>query len=38
MANSMKTIEQLIVDKHTTSLHRGFHLWPKLKNGKLPAL
>jgi len=38
MANSTKTIEQLIVEKHITSLHQGFHLWPKLKNGNLPAL
>ena len=38
MANSMKTAEQLIVEKHTASLHQGFHLWPELKNGKLPAL
>jgi len=38
MANSMKTVEQLIVEKHTASLHQGFHLWPELKNGKLPAL
>jgi glutamate synthase domain-containing protein 2 len=38
MANSTKTVEQLIVEKHTTYLRQGFHLWPKLKNGKLPAL
>jgi glutamate synthase domain-containing protein 2 len=38
MANSMKTAEQLIIEKHTASLHQGFHLWPELKNGKLPAL
>jgi glutamate synthase domain-containing protein 2 len=38
MANSIKTVEQLIVEKHTTYLRQGFHLWPKLKNGKLPAL
>jgi glutamate synthase domain-containing protein 2 len=38
MANSTKTVEQLIVEKHITSLHQGFHLWPKLKNGNLPAL
>ena len=38
MANSMKTAAQLIVEKHTSSLRHGFHLWPELKNGKLPAL
>ena len=38
MGNSTKTVEQLIIEKHTTYLHQGFHLWPKLKNGKLPAL
>src|SRR5208337_3459808 len=38
MANSMKTADQLIVEKHTASLHQGFHLAPELKNGKLPAL
>jgi glutamate synthase domain-containing protein 2 len=38
MANSTKTVEQLIVEKHTAYLHQGFHLWPKLKNGRLPAL
>ena len=38
MANGMKTTEQLTCEKHTASLHRGFHLWPELKNGKLAAL
>jgi len=38
MANSTKSAEQLIVEKHTASLRQGFHLWPELKNGKLPAL
>ena len=38
MANSTKTVEQLIIEKHTTYLHQGFHLWPKLKDGRLPAL
>jgi len=38
MANSTKTVEQLIVEKHTTYLHQGFHLWPQLKNGKPPAM
>ena len=38
MANSRKTVEQLIVEKHTAFLRQGFHLWPELKNGKLPAL
>jgi len=33
-----KTIEQLITEKHVEFLHRGFHLWPQLKYGKMPAL
>ena len=38
MATSMKTAEQLVVERHTASLHRGFHVWPELKHGKPPAL
>jgi glutamate synthase domain-containing protein 2 len=38
MANSMKSVEQLIIEKHTAFLHRGFHVWPELKRGKPPAL
>jgi len=34
----MKTAEQLIIEKHTASLHRGFHLWPELGSSHLPAL
>jgi len=34
----MKTAEQLVVERHTASLHRGFHVWPELKHGKPPAL
>lgn len=33
-----KTAEQLIIGKHTEALHRGFHLWPTLQFGKMPAL
>jgi glutamate synthase domain-containing protein 2 len=28
----------LVIEKHTKSLHQGFHLWPELKLGKPPAL
>ena len=34
----MKTAEQLIVEKHTEALHRGFQIWPTLMWGKMPAL
>jgi glutamate synthase domain-containing protein 2 len=33
-----KTTEQLITEKHTSALHRGFHVWPGLRYGKMPAL
>ncbi len=36
--NPHKSDEQLITDKHTTCLRRGFHLWPTLEFGKMPAL
>lgn len=34
----MKTAEELITEKHTEALHRGFHVWPTLEFGKMPAL
>jgi len=33
-----QTIEQRITEKHTSALHRGFHVWPELRYGKMPAL
>jgi len=33
-----KTAEQLIIEKHTECLRRGFHVWPTLQFGKMPAL
>jgi len=30
--------EKLIIKKHTECLKKGFHLWPELKFGKMPAL
>jgi glutamate synthase domain-containing protein 2 len=33
-----KTAEQLITEKHTASLRRGFNLWPQLGKAKLPAM
>ncbi|WP_068469298.1 FMN-binding glutamate synthase family protein [Candidatus Protochlamydia phocaeensis] len=30
--------EQLIIDKHTVALRQGFHAWPTLKYGKMPAM
>ena len=38
MTTREKTAEQLIVEKHTACLRRGFHLWPELKQGRPPAL
>jgi glutamate synthase domain-containing protein 2 len=38
MTSREKATEQLIIEKHTASLRRGFHLWPELGKGKLPAL
>jgi glutamate synthase domain-containing protein 2 len=34
---SSKT-EELIIEKHTAALRRGFDLWPELPYGKMPAL
>lgn len=31
-------IDPLIIDKHTAALKRGYHVWPTLKYGKMPAL
>jgi glutamate synthase domain-containing protein 2 len=31
-------IEKLITEKHTSCLRRGFHLWPTLAFGKMPAM
>jgi len=33
-----KTTKQLITEKHQEALHRGFHLWPELHFGRMPAL
>ncbi len=33
-----KADEQLIIKKHTESLHRGFELWPELGKAHLPAM
>jgi glutamate synthase domain-containing protein 2 len=38
MPPNNKTTEQLITAKHSECLHRGFHVWPKLSYGKMPAL
>jgi glutamate synthase domain-containing protein 2 len=38
MTTREKNAEQLIIEKHTASLRRGFHLWPELGKGKLPAM
>ncbi len=38
MANRELTVEQRVAEKHIRLLHRGFHLWPELKYGKMPAL
>ena len=38
MASSKKSSEQLIIEKHTGCLRRGFHAWPELTHGKMPAL
>lgn len=37
-AMAIKNVEQLIIEKHTKALRRGFHIWPTLKFGKMPAL
>ena len=33
-----KSAEQLIIEKHTECLRRGFRVWPELGYGKMPAL
>lgn len=33
-----KHAEELITEKHTTSLRYGYHVWPTLEFGKMPAL
>jgi glutamate synthase domain-containing protein 2 len=37
MSHRNKT-EDLIIEKHTAALRRGFDLWPALSYGKMPAL
>ncbi len=34
----MKTADELIIEKHMEALHRGFHVWPTLEFGVMPAL
>src|SRR5512141_1236596 len=38
MKTPEKSIEQLITDKHTAALHRGFHVWPERGPATMPAL
>jgi glutamate synthase domain-containing protein 2 len=38
MKSPEKTIEQLIAEKHSTALHRGFHVWPQLRSGIMDPL
>ncbi|MGH9862118.1 MAG: FMN-binding glutamate synthase family protein [Candidatus Acidiferrales bacterium] len=38
MDASGKSNLALIVEKHTDGLQRGFHVWPDLQYGKMPAL
>ena len=38
MANKETTVEQLMTEKHTRLLRRGFHVWPQLQNGRMAAL
>lgn len=38
MANRQMTVEQLVTQKHTRLLRRGFHSWSELQYGKMPAL
>ncbi len=38
MANRQMTVEQLVTEKHTRLLRRGFHSWSELQYGKMPAL
>ncbi len=37
-AEMLKTVEELIVEKHTANLRRGFHLWSQALDGAPPAL
>ena len=36
--NPKKSAEQLITEKHTAALRKGFHVWPEQKWGKMPGL
>ncbi|MFC1903945.1 FMN-binding glutamate synthase family protein [Chloroflexota bacterium] len=38
MGKAKKTVRQLITEKHTHYLRRGFHLSAEMKYGKMPAL
>ena len=38
MQTDGKMVENLITEKHTELLRRGFHVWPELEYGKMPAL
>ena len=38
MQKDKVTAEQLIIAKHTEALRRGFHRWPELHYGTMPAL
>jgi glutamate synthase domain-containing protein 2 len=38
MTTEEKSVEQIIIEKHTASLRRGFHLWPELGKDGLPAM
>jgi glutamate synthase domain-containing protein 2 len=38
MGNRQMTVEQLVTQKHTRLLRRGFHGWSELEYGKMPAL
>lgn len=36
--NNDEGLKQQIIEKHTKALRRGFHVWPTLEYGKIPAL
>ncbi len=38
MTTSVTPTDQLVAQKHTRLLRRGFHVWPSLQYGKMPAL
>jgi glutamate synthase domain-containing protein 2 len=38
MPAKAESIEQIITEKHTECLRRGFHVWPTLEYGKPPAM